>query len=124
MLDCPALSIVLLHAVGDKFFDFHRPLAGELRGLLFDYSVEQGILATLLENVLVRWITRQQLICEAPIGPDVDLFRVGFTVGDFGGEPGWRALLAVPILTLLRQEDTEAHVSNFERSIGAYKNIV
>ena len=117
LLDAPSLLGVLDEALLDEVSEGRAPFFGDARHRIVYHRVKQ--LLQILREIVERWLALRQFKCEAPERPDVHLGRIGVALGDFRRNPTWCSLLCLSILLLLREEDTEAQVSNLDVAVRA-----
>ena len=117
LLDAPSLLGVLDEALLDEVSEGRAPFFGDARHRIVYHRVKQ--LLQILREIVERWLALRQFKCEAPERPDVHLGRISVALGDFRRNPTWCSLLCLSILLLLREEDTEAQVSNLDVAVRA-----
>ena len=117
LLDAPSLRGVLDEALFDEVSEGWAPFFGDARHRIVYHRVKQ--LLQIMCEIVERWFALRQFKCEAPERPDVNLGRIGAALGDFRRNPTWCSLLCLSILLLLREEDTEAQVSDLDVAVWA-----
>ena len=121
LINCKALFRIFLSTAINEVLEGVTEARGDSGYRVMNDGMKQ--LASLCNFCKGRAASRQ-LVSQAAKGPNIDFLRVADTLCNLWADPVWCTKLCLPILLLLRQETTEAEVSDFDSAEAIAQDVI